>query len=136
MYTRLCSVLGVGAVGLATALAPGAQARPQTTTPGIIYVIKTTVTDTRVLLARDRFNTPRLTAHGTYRYPRGAQLRFAITNRGTRPYALKMWETTSRVMKPRGRDAIFINWLFRGTYRYVVLYRGKPVGPKGSIIIF
>ena len=121
---------------LPVAFVPGAHARPQTTTPGVIYVIKTTVTDTRVVLQRDRFNTPRLTRRGTYRYPRGAQLRFAITNKGTRPYALKMWETTSPVMKPGGRNAIFVNWQFRGKYRYVVLYHGRPAGPEGVIVIF
>jgi hypothetical protein len=113
-----------------------AAAGPETTTPGVIYVIKTTINDKHVVLARDRFNTARLTRNGIYRYPRGAQLRFAITNKGTRPYSLKMWETTSPVIRPGRRDAMFINWQFRGKYRYAVLYRGKPAGPKGYIVIF
>ena len=110
---------------------PGAHARPQTTTPGVIYIVKTLVTDKKVEIARDRF-----TRHGVSRLPRGAQIRYAITNKGTRPYALKVWETTSEVMKPGRHSAVFINWQFRGTYRYVLLYHGKPAGPKGIIVIF
>jgi hypothetical protein len=116
---------------LLVAFVAGADARPQTTTPGVIYVVKTVVTDKKIVIARDQF-----TRHGIHRLPRGAQIRYAITNKGTRPYSLKVWETTSDVMKPGGHTAIFVNWLFRGTYRFFLLHRGRPVGPKGIIVIF
>ena len=124
------------AAALALPALAAAAAGPQTTTPGVLYVIKTTMDDKRVVLARDRFNKTSLAQKGIYRYPRGAQIQFAITNKGSRPYALKMWETTSPVIRPGRREAMFINWQFRGKYRYVVLYHGKPAGPKGYIIIF
>jgi hypothetical protein len=131
MSKGLRSILCAGAVSLTAAVVPTAQARPQTTTPGIVYVVKTVITDTKVTIARDQF-----TRHGVHRLPRGAQIRYAITNKGTKAYALKMWETVSPVMKPGGHAALFVNWQFRGTYRFVLLYHGKPAGPKGVIVIF
>jgi hypothetical protein len=116
---------------LPVAFVPGADARPQTTTPGTVYVVKTVITDTKVTIARDKY-----TRRGVHRLPRGAEIRYSITNKGTKPYELKIWETISRVMRPGRHEFLYINWQFRGTYRYVLLYHGKPAGPKGTIVIF
>ncbi|MDP9337053.1 MAG: hypothetical protein M3Q30_27580 [Actinomycetota bacterium] len=118
-------------VSLAATIVPAAQTRPQTTTPGVIYIVKVTLTDKTITIAKDKF-----TRNGVSRLPRGAQIRYSVTNKGTRPYAWRVWGAATPVIKPGGRDSIFVNWQFRGTYRYELLFRGKPAGPKGHIVIF
>jgi hypothetical protein len=69
--------------------------------------------------------------------PRGAVIRYAVTNKGTRPYVFKMWETVTSAIKPHGgHDSFLVNWNYRGRYLYETLYRGKPAGPHGFITIF
>jgi hypothetical protein len=128
---RLLAVSCASAVWLAATIVPTGQARPQTTTPGIVYIVKVVVTDTKITIARDRF-----TRNGVSRLPRGAQIRYSLTNKGTRPYAWRVWGASTPVMKPGGHESIFVNWQYRGTYRHELLFRGKPAGPKGRIVIF
>ena len=120
------------AIAASLTLASTAATRPQTTTPGVVYVVKTEVTDTKIVI----HEPARFVKHGVINYPRGAAIRYAIVNKGTRPYTLKFWETVSDVMRPHRTGTVFINWQFRGKYRYLLLYRGKPAGPKGLINIY
>lgn len=106
---------------------------PATTTPGVIYVVKVTITNTAITIPKDKFSL-----HTKYpRLPRGAQIRYEILNKGTRPVSFKLWGSTTGVMKARvGKDAIFINWTYRGKFLYEVLYKGKPTGLKGYVTVF
>jgi hypothetical protein len=117
------------AIALAAA-APG-LAGTETTTPGVVYTIKVVLTNTTISIARDRFT------HGevTY-YPRGAAIHFDIVNRGTRPYALKVWDEVTTPIKPKGRGSMLINWNYRGVFSYSTEFQGHGAGPKGSIVVF
>ncbi|HEY3924969.1 MAG TPA: hypothetical protein VGL75_10455 [Acidothermaceae bacterium] len=125
------------AIGVAAAAAVCAGVNsavaPATTTPGVIYVVKVTLTNSAITIPKDKFSL-----HTKYpRLPRGAQIRYEILNKGTRPYSFKIWGSTTGVMKARvGKDAIFINWTYRGKFLYETLYKGKPAGPKGYVTVF
>jgi hypothetical protein len=119
-------------LSLSAILVPTGAARRQTTEPGVVYIVKVVLTDKKISIARDKFTTKT----GVTRYPRGAIIRYAITNKGKRPYAWRVWGADTPVMKPGGHESILVNWHYRGTYSYELLFRGKPVGPRGQIIIF
>lgn len=117
------------AAAAAGILAGGASS---TTVPGQVYPIKVTITNKAITVQRDKFSL-----HSAYpRYPRGALIRYEITNKGTKAYAFKIWQTTTAVIKPGGHDSVLLNWGFRGTFVYESLYKGKPAGPHGHVTIF
>jgi len=116
----------------AAAVVPAATpARPQTTTPGVIYKLKVPVDDKGIHVPKDQF-----TKNGVTRYPRGALIQYQFTNKGTKPYAVHVWAHDSVVMKPGGHAVVFINWQYRGDYSYWRIYRGHQLKPIGRIIIF
>jgi hypothetical protein len=116
----------------AAATLPGAvHARPQTTTPGVIYVIKTVVDDKGIHIPKDQF-----TRNGVTRYPRGALIRYEFTNKGTKPYAVRIWASDTLVMKPGRKQSTLVNWAYRGDYTYARIYKGHQIAPIGKIIIF
>ncbi len=115
----------------ALALAGTVSARQQTTTPGVVYVIKIKVTDRSIVIPRDRFSIGNVT-----RYPRGAVLQYRITNLGSKPYVFQIWGTTTNPIPPGKHDSFLINWNYRGRFRYGTLLRGKPTGHGGAIVIF
>ena len=102
-----------------------------TTTPGVVYNVPVVITDKKISVKRDQFSR-----HGQLRLPRGALIFYKVTNKGTRPYALEVWGAATKVMKPGTRANILINWNYRGTYDFRLLFRGKPAGPKDTIVIF
>jgi hypothetical protein len=113
-------------------LVPAAStARPQTTTPGVIYVLKATVDETGIHIPKDKF-----TRNGVSRYPRGAIIRYEFTNKGTRPYAVRMWAVDTVVMKVGGHANMLVNWQYRGTYSYARIYKRHQIRPLGKIVIF
>jgi len=125
--------VALAAALLAALAVPAANAaRPETTTPGVIYVLKIPVDDKGIHIPKDRF-----TRNGITRYPRGAEIRYEFTNKGTKPYAVFMWAADTVVMKPHGGHAtMFVNWQYRDTYHYYRVYRGHKIAPVGTIIIF
>jgi hypothetical protein len=87
--------------------APSASASRETTRPGVVYKIPVTLTDTKITIGHDRF------AHtGVSRYPRGAVIRFEITNRGKRTYTFRIWTRHTPPMRPGGHDSLLVNWNF------------------------
>jgi hypothetical protein len=112
-------------VGVATL----SHAARGTTRPGILYDVNVTLTDTKIRLSHKSDTS--LT-----RMPRGAYIRYAIANRGTRRYVFRIWATQSSPLRPGGRDSLVVNWNYRGRFAYLKLFRGKPVGPKGYITIY
>lgn len=118
---------------LATAALAGAlaSAAAATTRPGVVYPIKVVLSDKSISIAKDLFT------RGTVaRYPRGAIIRYVVTNKGSKPYVFKVWGTATGPIKPGGRDSLLVNWNYRGTYTYLTLYRGRPAGPRGRVEIF
>ena len=73
--TRLVSLRSVVAIAafVALSLSVGAQARPQTTLPGLVLDIRVVITDTRIVLDR-------------HSAPRGVEARFAIRNTGAKAH--------------------------------------------------
>lgn len=127
-------LLALAAASLAAAaVVPAATpARPLTTTPGVVYVLKTPVDDTGIHFPKDKY-----TRHGITRYPRGAEIRYEFTNKGSKPYAAFVWATDTVAMKPHGGHAtMFVNYQYRGTYHYYRVLHGKRIAPVGTIIIF
>jgi hypothetical protein len=106
-------------------------ARPLTTTPGVIYVVKTTVDEKGIHIPKDKY-----TRNGVTRYPRGALIRYEFVNRGKRPYAVRMWGADTTVMKVGGHTAMLVNWQYRGDYTYARLYKGHQIRPIGQVVIF
>ena len=118
-------------VGLS--LAVGAQARPQTTLPGLAIDIRVVITDTRIVLDR-------------HSAPRGVEARFAIRNTGTKAHNFTL--TGPKVSK--GRHQGFSRTLKPGQHLNVRLFldvrarqtyfgglpadRLKP-GMRGSFVI-
>jgi hypothetical protein len=123
------TALALGVLALAAGGLAGSGTA--TTTPGVIYVLKVPVDDKGIHIPKDKF-----TRNGITRYPRGAEIRYEFTNKGTKPYAVFMWAADTLVMKPRGHQTIFVNWQYRGTYHYYRLLHGKRIAPVGTIIIF
>jgi hypothetical protein len=124
--------LAVSVALVAAVAAPATVvARPQTTTPGVIYVIKTTVDDKGIHIPKDKF-----TRNGVTRYPRGALIRYEFTNKGTKPYAVRMWASETLVMKPGHKESRLVNWAYRGDYTYARIFKGHQISPIGRIIIF
>jgi hypothetical protein len=128
MKTSLAvSVALVAAIAVPAAV----QARPQTTTPGVIYVIKTPVDDEGIHIPKDKF-----TRNGVTRYPRGALIRYEFINKGTKPYAVRMRGTTTTAIKPGRMEIRLVNWAYRGEYTYARIYKGHQISPIGKIVIF
>jgi hypothetical protein len=130
---RMRNAKAAAVAALAFAAVPAAtQARPLTTTPGVIYVLKTSVDDKGVHIPRDQF-----TRNGVSRYPRGAIIRYEFVNRGTKPYAVHMWGAETVVMKAHGgKSAMLVNWQYRGDFHYWRILKGKRLTPVGTVIIF
>jgi hypothetical protein len=122
------------ATGLAIALcvATGlAEASPSTTAPGIVYTIKTTMLPSGVVIAKDRFTRK----DGTPRWPRGATIRYSITNKTKETLALKIWIATTKPIAPGGHTFVVINWIYRGRYLYQELHGTKLVGAARYLVI-
>ena len=119
----------VAAALIVVGAAASSHAARGTTTPGVLYVVNVTLTDTKIRLSHKSDTS--LT-----RMPRGAYIRYAITNRGTRSYVFRIWATQSSALRPGRRDSLVVNWNYRGRFAYLKLFRGKPVGPKGYITIY
>jgi hypothetical protein len=126
---KAIALLGFSVAALA--LAGTVSARQQTTTPGVVYVIKIKVTDRSIVIPRDKFSIGNVT-----RYPRGAVLQYRITNLGSKPYVFQIWGTTTAPIRPGKHDSFLINWNYRGSFHYGTLLHGKPTGHGGTIIIF
>lgn len=125
--TLAVSVALVAAIAVPAAV----HARPQTTKPGVIYVIKTRVDDKGIHIPKDQF-----TRNGVTRYPRGALIRYEFINKGTKPYAVRIWATETVVIKPGRTETRLVNWAYRGEYTYARIYKGHQISPIGKIIIF
>jgi hypothetical protein len=124
-------LIAAAACVAAIALPAVVMARPQTTTPGVIYVLVTPVDDKGIHIPKDQF-----TRNGITRYPRGALIRYEFVNKGTKPYAVRMWAADTLVIKPGRKAAMLVNWAYRGDYTYARIYKGHQLRPIGKVIIF
>jgi hypothetical protein len=100
-----------------------AYAGQRTTGPGLVYTEPTVMTDRTISLTRTRL-------------PRGVIIRYAIVNRGTRPYAVHIWDASTAPIPPNGRVVLPVNWRDRGRYVYRIFYHGEPAGPRRYITVY
>lgn len=128
---RKTLALTVAATAAATLVPAAVPARPLTTTPGVIYVIKTPVDEKGIHIPKDQF-----TRKGVTRYPRGALIRYEFLNKGKRPYAVRMWGADTTVMKVGGHATMLVNWQYRGSYTYARIFKGHQISPIGKVVIF
>ena len=128
---RTCLVF-IGSAALAASVVQSAVAASKTTTPGQVYIVKTTLTNTAIIIPKDKFSK----GFKYPRYPRGAEIQYKVTNKGTRSYTFKVWDGKTGVIKPGRTDTVLVDWNYRGVYPYETLYRGKPAGPHGTVTIF
>jgi hypothetical protein len=120
------------AVALASLIGGGAaSAAPQTTEPGVVYPVKTTLTPTGATIAKDKF-----TRNGNARYPRGAVIRYMITNRTSKRLVFQIWTVKTKPIAPGGHDSVLVNWNYRGRYVYRQLAGKTPLGATRYIRIF
>jgi hypothetical protein len=112
-------------------VAASAPARPATTEPGVIYVVPTHLTDAKVVIQKDK-----LFRNGMPRYPRGAIIRYEITNSTKKTLVFQMWSSRTQALKPGKKDSFLINWNYRGKYRFRMLLHGKTYGPTGTVTVF
>jgi hypothetical protein len=108
-----------------------AVAAPQTTAPGKVYTIKTTMLPSGVTIAKDRFTLK----DGTPSWPRGATIRYSVTNKTTKTLALKLWIAKTKPIKPGGHVYVLIDWIYRGKFLYQELDGKKLVGAPHYLII-
>jgi hypothetical protein len=119
--------LAAAAIGTALAAAPAGA----TTTPGVVYIVKATMTPAKIVIAKDR-----LTRNGMPRYPRGAVIRYAITNTTAKTLVFQMWSQKTLAIKPGHKDSVLVNWNYRGRFPFRMLYHGKPFGSTGYVTIY
>ena len=106
------AVIGVVAAGGASA----------TTQPGNLYVVKLVITDNTVEFRGDKFLTKALTPH----YPRGADVRYEVRNRGTRAFSLNILGSVTGLVRPGRERSILVYWSHRGRF----VFRPRPTGPR------
>jgi len=129
---RICLMSAIAPAVLVGAIAQSAGAAQRTTAPGQVYIVKTTLTNTAIIIPKDKFDI----GLKYPRYPRGAAIQYKVTNKGTRPYTFEIWAGKTGVIAPGHTDTVLVNWNYRGDFTYKTLYRGKPAGPHGYVTIF
>jgi hypothetical protein len=128
---RLLACSALAATVLAAGLAPEANAAPETTAPGQIYVIKVTLSNSKIAIAADRYSSG-----NSPRYPRGGTVQYSVKNNGSRTYVFKVAGHMTQPIPAGHSTSIQIHWNYRGQYLYELLYNGKPAGPKGYVTVF
>ena len=92
-----------------------------TTQPGTLYVVRLVITDHAVAFRGDKFMTRSSIPH----YPRGADVRYDVRNRGTRPFSLNILGSTTGIVRPGKERSILVYWSTRGKF----VFRPRPNGP-------
>jgi hypothetical protein len=129
--TTLRLTIALAVVVACCVASSGAYASSRTTAPGKVYTIKTTMLPGGVVIARDRFTRK----DGTPSWPRGATIRYSVTNKTSKKLALKLWIAKTKALPPGGHTFVLINWIYRGRFLYQELEGSKLVGAPHYLII-
>ena len=121
------------AAAAAATLAAGSplSARPLTTTPGQIYIVPATMTDAKIIIKKDK-----LFKNGFPTYPRGAIIRYSISNTTKKVLVFQMWNAKTKPIKPGHKDSMLVNWNYRGKFVFRMVYNGKTYGALGHVTVF
>ena len=116
------NVLVAIAVAIAAAGIGGVHGSHATTAPGVVSVSKLVITDDAVKI-RIRRHTWSSVAH----YPRGAEVRYDVSNRGTRAYSLDILGSVTGRLAPGRQTSILVAWTHRGRFVFHALPKGARV---------
>jgi hypothetical protein len=97
-----------------------------TTQPGRVYVSRLVIRDDAVMV-----RIRRDTWAASIRYRRGAEVRYDVTNRGTRPYNLNILGSTTGLLRPGGRTSMLVAWTRRGRF----VFRVTPRGARLRVVV-
>jgi len=109
------------AVTIAAAAIVGTHRSHATTAPGVVSVSKLMITDHAVMI-RIRRHTWR----SVVRYPRGAEVRYDVSNRGTRVYSLDILGSVTGRLAPGRQTTMLVAWTHRGNF----VFRALPNGAR------
>ena len=115
------AALAAAAIGLG-----GARPSRATTVPGKLYVSRLVISDDAVKV-RVRRNTWAKTIH----YPRGAEVRYEVTNRATRAFSLNILGSATGRLAPGQHTSILVYWGRRGSF----VFRASPRGARLRAIV-
>ncbi|MFL5925848.1 MAG: hypothetical protein ACJ77E_02820 [Gaiellaceae bacterium] len=115
---RACTA---GAIAIAAAGIAGASGSRATTAPGVVSVSKLVITDHAVMI-RIRRNT----WASVVRYPRGAEVRYDVSNRGRRAYSLDILGSVTGRLAPGRQTTMLVSWTHRGKF----VFRALPNGAR------
>jgi hypothetical protein len=118
--------IAAGAVAVAALALGGTQLAAATTQPGKIYVSSMVIRDDAISV-----RIRRRTWADNLRYPRGAEVRYEVVNRGTRRFSLDVLGSTTGVIVPGNRATILVGWNRRGTFRF----RAAPHGGRFQVTV-
>jgi hypothetical protein len=108
------------AVTIAAAGIGGASSRA-TTAPGVVSVSKLVITDHAVMIRIRRH-----TWASAVRYPRGAEVQYDVSNRGTRAYSLDILGSVTGRLAPGRQTTMLVSWTHRGKF----VFRALPNGAR------
>lgn len=114
------------AVAVATATIGCVHAAQATTVPGRLYISDLVITDHAV-----KVHVRRHLWSETLHYARGAEVRYEVLNRGTRPYGLDILGSTTGMLRPGRRTSILVYWGRRGSF----VFRASPRGARLRVIV-
>ena len=130
--TQMRMLVALGALAATLAgIAQAATPARATTRPGVVYTVTATITNTSITLTHKAAGKL-----GLHRLPRGAIIRYRVVNHGTRPYVFQIWTVETGTIRPNKMDSLLVNWNYRGRFVYKTIYRGKPFGPNGTVIVY
>jgi len=104
----------------------GLQSAQATTVPGRLYISSLMITDTTI-----KVHIRRHLWSATIRYPRGAEVRYLVVNRGTRAYSLDILGSRTGVLRPGNRTSILVYWGRRGSF----VFRASPRGARLRVVV-
>jgi hypothetical protein len=129
---RACLACAASSAALVGGFAQSATAAVKTTLPGVVYIVKVDVTNATISIPPDKFSKGLKYS----RLPRGSTIQYHVINRGTRPYAVRIWDKTTPVIAPGHMAPILVNWNYRGNFYYEKIFHGKPLAPRGRVKVF
>jgi hypothetical protein len=120
--TRPALARAVAAIAVAIAAAGIANGSRATTAPGVVSVSKLVITD-RSVMVRVRRNTWSSVVH----YRRGAEVRYDVSNHGTRAYSLDILGSVTGRLAPRRQTTMLVFWSHRGRFVFRALPKGARI---------
>jgi hypothetical protein len=114
------------AAAVSTPLVLAAAGAHATTQPGMLSVSQVVIDD-HAILVRIRRHRWASSVH----YLRGAEVRYEVSNRGTRPISLDILGSVTGVLRPGRHGSMLVYWSHRGRY----VFRVQPHGPRLRVAV-